>query len=143
MPFDAIGFPSDQTALTPDTPARSWRGVWYGLRDRVRRISGRSQPGATLAVLREARVLISEEGQWVQGVYERDGRYCAMGALQAVGREYWRGVRREAAGELLNVARLHGHHSVESMNDSLTHREVLAMFDTAIGRVELGATRTF
>ena len=95
----------------------------------------------TLIVLREARALISDEAQWVQGVYERDGRHCAIGAVQAAGRGHWRGVRREAASELLHVARLHGHHSVESMNDSLTHPEVLAMFDTAIARVQMSATR--
>ena len=141
MPFDAIGFTSEQTTRTPGAPPWSLRRVWYGFRDRMRHVSGRSQPEATLMVLREARALIGEESRWVQGVYERDGRHCAMGALQAVGRGHWRGVRREAATELLHVARLHGHHSVESMNDSLTHSEVLAMFDTAIARVEFGQAR--
>jgi len=141
MPFDAIGFPSDQATPALAAPSWSLRGMWTSFRDRVRRVSGRTQPGATLIVLREARALISDEAQWVQGVYERDGRHCAIGAVQAVGRGHWRGVRREAASELLHVARLHGHHSVESMNDSLTHAEVLAMFDTAIARVQMSATR--
>ena len=141
MPFDSVGFPVDQTASAAGAPWWSFGGVWRGLRGRMRDASGRSQPVATVTVLREARALIADEAHWVQGAYERDGRRCAMGALQAAGRTYWRGVRRDAASELLVVARLHGHHSVESMNDSLTHPEVLAMFDTAISRAELGLGR--
>jgi hypothetical protein len=137
MPFDAVGFPIDQTATAPAAPTWSLRAFLRGLRD----VTRRHQPDVTIAVLCEARALISEEAHWAQGVYERDGRRCAMGALQAVGRGYWRGVRRKAAVELLNVVRQQGYHSVEAMNDSLTHREVLAVFDGAIARLELGGGR--
>lgn len=140
MPFDAVGFPTDHAAKGQPAPV-TLRGAWRSFRDRLRDASGRHQPGVTATVLREARSLISDKSSWVQGAYERAGRRCAMGALQAVGRNYWRAARRDAAAELLHVARMHGHHSVESMNNSLTHPEVLTMFDTAIARVEFGPAR--
>ncbi len=138
MPFDTVGFPIDQTTRLPGVPNWSLRGVWRSLRQRLRDVSGRHHPGATVTLLSEARALIADESRWMQGAYVRDGRRCAMGALQAVGRSAGRGVRRDAAGALLQVAGLHGHHSVESMNDSVSHAEVLAMFDAAIVRAELG-----
>lgn len=141
MPFDAVGFPISKGAKGPDAPGWSLRKGWRGLLDRLREVSDQHQHGATVAMLREARALISDEMQWVQGVYERDGRRCAMGALQAAGRTYWRAARRDAAGALEQVARLNGHHSVESMNDSVSHAEVLAMFDTAILRAGTGNGR--
>ena len=140
MPFDAVGFPIHHAANGPGAPPRSpaptWSlGIaWRGLLGRLREVSDHPSHGATGSVLREARALISDEALWVQGVYERDGRRCAMGALQAAGRTYWRTARRDAATALEQVARLNGHHSVESMNDSVTHAEVLAMFDAAIAR---------
>ncbi len=141
MPFDTVGFPIDQTARLANAPAWSLRGVWRSLRDRLRDASGRGQPATAVALLGEARALIADEANWLQGAYVRHGRHCAMGALQAAGRTAWRGVRRDAAGALLQVARMHGHHSVESMNDSVSHAEVLAMFDAAIVRAELGMAR--
>jgi hypothetical protein len=141
MPFDTVGFPIGQNAGFADRPAWSLRGLWHGFRDRLRDASGRGQPAATMALLHEARALIADEEQWIQGAYVRHGRRCAMGALQAVGRTSWRGARRDAAGALLQVARLNGHHSVESMNDSVSHAEVLALFDAAIMRAGLGMGR--
>jgi hypothetical protein len=141
MPFDAVGFPSGHDAKAPDTPKWLPRSLWRSLLGRLRDVSDHHQHGATVAVLRDARAMISDEAQWVQGIYERDGRRCAMGALQAAGRGYWRAVRRDAAGALEQVARLNGHHSVESMNDSVSHTEVLAMFDAAILRAGLGIGR--
>ena len=141
MPLDSVGFLLDHAAKHPRSPW-SVRNLWRGLRSRLRDVSGRGHPAITALVLREAQALISDELRWVQGAYERDGRRCAMGALQAAGRGYSRAVRRDAAGELLLVARLHGHHSVESMNDSLTHAEVMAMFETAISHTGPGLGRT-
>jgi hypothetical protein len=143
MPFDAVGFPSGSVAAAPGASPRSLRGVWRGFRDRLRDASGRSHPVATAALLRAARSLIADEASWMQGAYEWDGRRCAMGALQAAGRTSWRAERRDAAAALLEVARLHGHHSVESLNDSVSHGEMLAMFDAAIVRAELGWRRGF
>ena len=140
MPFDAVGFPIDQVARGANW---SWGKVWRGLRARLRDAVGRSEPEATVAMLRQARALIGEPGRWMQGAYERGGRRCAMGALHAAGRNARRVARRDAADALLAVAGLHGHHSVESMNDSATHAEVLAMFDTAIARAGLGLRRSF
>ena len=141
MPFDAVGFPSEHAAPAPAAPRWFPRNLWRGLLGRLRDVSDHHQHGAAMTVLREARAMISDESQWVQGIYERDGRRCAMGALQAAGRTYRRAVRRDAAGALEQVARLNGHHSVESMNDSVSHTEVLAMFDVAILRAGLGTGR--
>lgn len=141
MPFDAVGFPVDAAAKMPDVPTGIMGRVWRGLRARLREVSDPHQHGATVALLRDARALISDEAAWVQGVYERDGRRCAMGALQQAGRGTWRMVRRDAAGALEAVARLNGHPSVESMNDSVSHTEVLAMFDAAMLRAGGGAGR--
>lgn len=141
MPFDAVGFPAGHAAKAANVPTWSLRGVWRSLLDRMREVSDRHHDGATVLVLREARDLIADEKLWVQGIYERDGRRCAMGALQSAGRSYWRAVRRDAAGALEQVARLNGYHSVESMNDSVGHAEVLAMFDAAILRAGVGIGR--
>ncbi len=141
MPFDAVGFPIDAAAKVPDAPTGVVGRLWRGLRARLREVSDDHQRGAVVAVLRDARALISDEAAWVQGVYERDGRRCAMGALQEAGRGTWRVVRRDAAAALEAVARLNGHHAVESMNDSVGHAEVLAMFDAAMRRAGGGAGR--
>jgi hypothetical protein len=139
MPFDAVGFPTDLSSRSGR--GRFFVGLWHAFRARLRDTSGRSQPALTAGLLREARDLIADEAHWMQGAYERGGRRCAIGAVQAAGRSYGRNVRRDAAGALLSVANLHGHHSVESMNDSLTHAEVLAAFGAAITRAELGMGR--
>ena len=64
-------------------------------------------------------------------------RRCAMGALQDAGRHYRRRVRLDAAAVLTNVARSQGFSSVEQMNDTVTHADVLAAFDLAIMRARL------
>ena len=43
--------------------------------------------------------------------------------------------RREASAELLKVAQARGHHCVESMNDNISHREVLGAFDAAVAGI--------
>lgn len=141
MPFDAVGFPTSAAATPPEASPWFLRRLWRGFRVRLREVSEHHQHGATVALPREARALISDEAQWVQGVYERDGRRCAMGALQEAGRGTWRTVRRDAAGALERIARGSGHHSVESLNDSVSHAEVLAMFDAAILRAGGGNGR--
>ena len=98
----------------------------------MRRAFKEAREDRATTLLRETRALIANKHDWLQGIYERDGRHCAMGALQTVGRAHPRGVRRTALARLLAYADAEGYHSVESLNDSVEHAAVLAMFDAAI-----------
>ncbi len=114
-------------------PAPSTRFGWLGrIIGRARDTRKANRTARAITLLRNARALIADEKDWIQGVYERDGRRCAIGALMAASRKTDRTTRRLANERLLRVAREVGYHSVESMNDSSSHKEVLAMFDAAI-----------
>jgi hypothetical protein len=138
MPFDAIGFPAEvkaQPVVTSPETTRFLPALWRAFRRRIHDVYGRSEVNVTVAMIEDARALIAEESQWIQGHYLRNGRRCAMGALQEAGRHYRRSVRRDASAELLKMAWIRGHHSVESMNDNATHGEVLKAFDAAVAGV--------
>ncbi|CAH2601074.1 conserved protein of unknown function [Rhodovastum atsumiense] len=135
MPFDAVGFSSEAKVQNPPAPSSRLRALWQAFQRGVRRASDRGDLVASIAMLEEARTLIEDEDRWIQGRYLKNGRRCAMGALQEAGRHYRRGVRRDAVTELLKVARIRGHHSIESMNDNISHREVVVAFDTAIAGI--------
>ena len=139
MPFDANPQPTDEVPVSqPATPTATTptAGVLGRARSAIGRILGRSSPATPPAkqLLVAARKVIEDPDHWIQGAYARNGRYCTMGALQAVGKRYSRSARREATDWLLKYVRGEGHHSVESFNDSVTHAEVLAMFDAAIAQ---------
>jgi len=134
MPFDAIDFSKEAEARLADSAPASSDSVWRAFLRRVQDTVGRSQPGATVALLNDARDMLASERLWIQGRYVMGNRRCAMGALQDAGRQYRRRVRLEAAAVLTNVARSHGFSSVEQMNDTVTHGEVLAAFDLAVAR---------
>jgi hypothetical protein len=137
MPFDAVDFSKEAEARHAATSPTSLRSVWRALLQRVHDTVGRTQPGATVALLNDAREMLESERLWIQGRYVMGNRRCAMGALQDAGRQYRRRVRLDAAAVLTNVARSHGFSSVEQMNDTVTHGEVLAAFDLAVTRARL------
>ena len=144
MPFDGGEFPRSPESLlleplssgaAPADP-RAWR-VWARLRALLPASpGGRECPpfDSAVCLLRAARALIEAEGDWTRGAYRTsDGKHCTVGALRKAAQgQYGRRVRHEAHGLLLGVARKRGFGSVERMNDSSTHAEVLAAFDAAI-----------
>lgn len=132
MPFDAMGLPPD--AAAPETP-HPLRAFVRALQRRVGRASGLRNQRESVAVLEAARALIETEDRWMQGFYFKFGRRCAMGALQEAGRHFRGPARRDASAELLKIAQARGHHCIESMNDHITHREVLGAFDAAVAGI--------
>jgi hypothetical protein len=147
MPFDgAEFFPNPSVAAPPADPASG--EAWYKrLKALVRRqrrtslfrVAPEDPDLATLRLLEESRHAIEEREHWVQGVYETFGRrYCAAGALRAVGRRM-RGasVESRAYKLLLEVANRRGFLNVEIMNDRSTHEQVLSAFDEAIASARL------
>jgi hypothetical protein len=88
-------------------------------------------------LLRAARTLIADEARWVQGSYWWLGRRCAIGALR-------RASRRCSNSDAIAMAHLwlsraadqRRFMSVEAMNDSSSHSEVLKAFDEAIAFAE-------
>jgi hypothetical protein len=134
MPFDAVDFSKNGEVSLATTSRATSRSVWRAFLRRLQDTLGRTQPGATVALLNDARDMLASERLWIQGRYVMGNRRCAMGALQDAGRQYRRRVRLDAAAVLTNVARSHGFSSVEQMNDTVTHHEVLAAFDLAVAR---------
>jgi hypothetical protein len=146
MPFDGVEFfQKPSVAAPPADPAVG--AAWYG---RLKALVSRRRPSlfrvapedpdlATLRLLEESRQAIEQREHWVQGVYETFGRrYCAAGALRAVGRRM-RGasVESRAYKQLLEVANRRGFLNVEIMNDRSTHEQVLSAFDEAIANARL------
>jgi len=82
--------------------------------------------------LRKARELISDPKKWGKGSYEKDGRYCALGAVYACG---------GGAYDLDDAALCLGGYlgSAISFNDTHSHDDVLALFDWAIAFEEVGS----
>jgi len=78
-------------------------------------------------ILIRARKLIEDPEHWGQGAFLQDGKYCATGALIAVGD---RAPGTPAYQALYNAIDYIG--QVCSWNDTHTHTEVLAAFDRAI-----------
>jgi hypothetical protein len=142
MPFDGAEFfrkPIASESLPTDTaPEEAWYRRLKALVRRRHTTLFRTTPEdpdlAALQLLEEARRAIEQRDRWVQGVYETFGRrYCAAGALRAVGRRV-RGasVESRAYKMLLEVANRRGFLNVEIMNDRSTHDQVLSAFDEAI-----------
>lgn len=106
------------------------------------RLRGRA---ATLAVLKEARKLITYKENWTQGsfllVNPESGRlrYCAVGAVtDAAGQVVpFETVRRaNLVVKELQKSLPKGFTSVTYYNDSRKHRTVLRLFDRTIKRME-------
>lgn len=144
MPFDAsesgnsTSMPSSQVASRPPPSLRKCKQRWFSLnlpRGLVPRLRARAAfNGEVVILLAEARALIEDESNWVKGCYATaDRRYCAVGAVTAAarGRFGWH-VSRRAQRLLRQQAGFAGYPSMESMNDSSTHRRILAVFDAAI-----------
>jgi len=141
MPFDGAEFYRKSSIAAPPADAAAGE-AWYkrltALMRRQRtslfRVAPEEPEIATLRLLEESRQAIEQREHWVQGVYETFGRrYCAAGALRAVGRRM-RGasVESRAYKMLLEVANRRGFLNVEIMNDRSTHDQVLSAFDEAI-----------
>jgi hypothetical protein len=103
-------------------------------RMRARHLPVPNLPQVTVVeTLQLARSLIETEQHWITRRYSAaGGRYCAVGALRAVGRIHGRKLMARAHQLLQDVATSRGFSSVEGMNDVSSHHDVLAAFDTAI-----------
>lgn len=105
----------------------------------------------TLEILKAARNLISDPARWTQGEYARDAKgyhalateecatcWCALGAiLKMTKRE--NDVYRPVVAQLAQHCRAvdtPAPWAVSTFNDTHTHGEVLALFDTAIENLE-------
>jgi hypothetical protein len=91
---------------------------------------------AVACLLDEAKGLIRDPGNWVQGSYRWAGRrHCAVGAVRAAASRHeditlgW-----SAHALLVEIAATRGYASVEAMNDRLSHAEILRAFDDASTR---------
>ena len=109
-------------------------GLTFELPNRLHALlNPRTKESRVVALLEQARAMIKDERNWVQGHYVMGDRHCAMGALKAAGNHYSRRVRLAANALLTTVARENGFSSVEQMNDTVTHDEVLArLFEPAL-----------
>jgi hypothetical protein len=131
MPFDNAEFlysPSPE----PGVAAR----IAAAVRDLLRPSPPGPQPVdlAVLRVLEEARGLIEQRQDWVQGRYETvAGERCAVGAVRIAAELLdYREAETGAQGLLARIATARGFTSIEAMNDRSPHGHVLAAFDEAI-----------
>ena len=143
MPFDGAEFlplplrdRPESSTRTEETWRRRLRALFEATikQEKLFKVAPESEALATLRLLCEARQLIEAPQHWTQGTYKTlGGRYCAVGALRAVGRRAWDAAAQSAAHDLLlAVARQRGFPSIESMNDYSGHEQVLSAFDEAI-----------
>jgi hypothetical protein len=140
MPFDGSEFFPQPLAPSASHAAESrswWRRLTsaFGRHNQITSLLAVPAPEvAAIRALEEARDLIEDEHDWVQGAFSTvGGRHCAMGALDAVTRRAaQRNARRLARRFLLEVANRRGFRSVPAMNDHSSHRDVLSAFDEAI-----------
>jgi hypothetical protein len=146
MPFDGLQVSRRGAVSVRPGAAGKLRDRWQALTLWLRfgeRASGvealeRTAPSeladsGTVQVLMAAAALIEPPHKWIRGAYRTfGGRYCAMGALQAAGLAYDHATRIRARRLLVSVARARGFPTVERLNDTSTHGEVLAAFDAAI-----------
>ncbi len=141
MPFDGPGLSGNPTNSRLPKYRRAANALaWIWPHGRIARgLANRSlqssmEAAAVPELLCAARALISSEETWVQGrLRTRNEKFCAMGAIlhvSAVGR----GQRftKPAVAHLLAVAKQRGFPTIERMNNSSTHADVLAAFDEAI-----------
>jgi hypothetical protein len=103
--------------------------------------------------LRFAKTIISDPDMWTQGSFERDGKYCVLGALSvaAIGQPIFDGRRdasttsyiaaytallRAVSKTMALVAKRDG---VVGVNDASTHRSVMLWIDRAVKLAEADA----
>lgn len=105
-----------------------------------------------IEILKMARELIAEPAGWITERYATDAdgrsvvvtadsavRFCSLGAVDRaayLAGQYSKQHRVRAEGALYRAARAVGALGVTRLNDTRTHREVLAMFDRAIESLE-------
>jgi hypothetical protein len=132
MPFDSAEFFRDPPA-GPPVQALGWAA-------RLRQAFRAPRPArapldpAVVRVLEEARGLIEQRQDWVQGRYETvGGERCAVGAVRIAAELFDYAEAGSRAERLLaRVAAHRGFTSVEAMNDRSPHGHVLTAFDEAI-----------
>lgn len=100
--------------------------------------------------LRFAKTIISDPDKWVKGAFEREGKYCALGALSvaAIGKPIYDGKGdtnyiRAYMCLLRSVSRAHAFTAktggVVGVNDASTHKSVMRWFDRASKLAEADA----
>lgn len=110
-------------------------------------------PFGDIELLKMARCYIEDPRKWIQGRYIHGTRYCAIGALgMATCNRVWplshQGNRlaRRLCQEMSYPRRLLSYISTAkialiSFNDSSEHKDVIAIFDKAISRLETQNSR--
>ncbi len=144
MPFDGLNFPQSRPA-----PGRAFARAGEAARDLMQRgfrgVAALAKPASVkfqeispAHLLGTARSLIRDEGKWIRGQFHRPNRrYCAVGALRAAARQLHAGESLPVAlGLLRQIAKMRGFDTIERMNDSSSHAEVLTSFDLAINVAE-------
>jgi hypothetical protein len=137
MPFDGVDFRTGcvvDTGIFPKWRWDAWRFWLKSRRARKAEIEPVARSGAVVQLLENAKMLIGDQHQWVQGTYSRlPDKRCAIGALRSAARQFddislaW-----SAHALLIQVASSRHFSSVENMNDHSSHKEVLHAFDEAI-----------
>jgi len=135
MPFDSVELVSRESADSAASKPRWWARLAARFRAAVAlRAAPEPLDLAVLRVLEEARGLIAEREDWVQGSYETlRGERCAVGAIRLAASflDYERA--GAAAQDILTfIALQRGYRDIEAMNDHSRHEAVLAAFDLAI-----------
>jgi hypothetical protein len=135
MPFDSAEFFRDPPAAPPIRVvgwAARLRRAFQAFRAPCPAVAPLDP--AVVRVLEEARGLIEQRRDWVQGRYETvGGERCAIGAVR-IATELFDYAEAGARAErlLARVASRRGFTSVEAMNDRSPHGHVLSAFDEAI-----------
>jgi hypothetical protein len=134
MPFDSAEFFRDPPAAPP-VQALGWAArLRQALRAFAPHPARAPLDPAVVRVLQEARGLIEQRQDWVQGRYETvGGERCAVGAVRIAAELFDYAEAGSRAERLLaRVAARRGFTSVEAMNDRSPHGHVLTAFDEAI-----------
>lgn len=142
MPFDGV-IEVASTGEDQVFPSLRAAGSRLWIRAQLQRWRRRRAPVVALSpglhyaavalLLEEAKALVQDEAQWLQGAYRWfGGRYCAVGALCAAAGRFEVRVARTAHAMLLRIARRRRFTSVESMNDRSCHAAVVQAFDEAV-----------
>ena len=134
MPFDGAElFPSTSRPFA-SASRRRLRPLFEPQHPEIALLVPPDPATAALCLLEAARRMIEDERDWVRGAYTTaSGKHCAMGALREAAWNFGGpSVLCLAHLWLLRVAKAHGFHKVERMNDCSTHADVRAAFDEAI-----------
>jgi hypothetical protein len=129
MPFDSAEF------FSKPPVRRAWSERWRAAL-RAFLAPPRRPPldPAVLRILEEARGLIEQRCDWVQGRYETiGGERCAVGAVRIAAELLDYEAAGDRAHDLLGrIALARGFATIEAMNDRSAHAHILAAFDDAI-----------